>query len=42
MSKTHKGSFEYSPLEEKLNVWTHGFGFVASVIALFFFAFAKA
>ncbi|MEM6722769.1 MAG: hemolysin III family protein [Bacteroidota bacterium] len=26
----------YDPLEEKLNVWTHGFGFLLSVLGLFF------
>ncbi|AWH75288.1 hemolysin D [Dokdonia sp. Dokd-P16] len=32
---------DYSPLEEKLNVWTHGFGFVASLIALGFLSFRE-
>jgi len=31
--------FEYSPLEEKLNIYTHAFGFVMSVIGLGFFCF---
>ena len=41
MSKTHNGLFEYSPLEEKLNIWTHGAGFIASIIALVFFCFRE-
>ena len=30
---------DYSPLEEKLNIWTHGFGFIASVVGFFFVCF---
>jgi len=41
MAKTHNGPFEYSPLEEKLNIWTHGFGFIASIVALLFFCFRE-
>lgn len=41
MAKAHNGPFEYSPLEEKLNIWTHGFGFIASVVALIFFCFRE-
>jgi hemolysin III len=37
--KTSPPIFEYSPLEEKLNIYTHAFGFVMSVIGLGFFCF---
>lgn len=40
MKKVNTSS-EYSPLEEKLNIWTHGFGFMASCIALLFFCFRE-
>jgi hemolysin III len=33
--------FEYSPLEEKWNIYTHAFGFVASLVGLFFFCFRE-
>lgn len=41
MGNTTSNLFEYSPLEEKLNIWTHGFGFVASLIALGFLYFRE-
>lgn len=32
---------DYSPLEEKLNVWTHGFGFFMSVVGFLFLSFRE-
>lgn len=32
---------DYSPLEEKLNIWTHGFGFLMGVIGLVFLCFRE-
>lgn len=39
--KTTPPIFEYSPLEEQLNIYTHGFGFIMSVIGLGFFCFRE-
>lgn len=41
MEKPIKSASDYSPLEEKLNVWTHGFGFVLSVVGLLFLSFRE-
>ena len=41
MKNSQNTPLDYSPLEEKLNVWTHGFGFVASVVGLFFLCFRE-
>ncbi|TVZ51496.1 PAQR family membrane homeostasis protein TrhA [Dokdonia sp. Hel_I_53] len=38
---TKKKSLEYTQLEEKLNIWTHGFGFVASCVVLLLFCFRE-
>ncbi len=36
-----QASEDYSLLEEKLNVYTHGLGFIASVVALIFLSFRE-
>ncbi|WP_299685200.1 hemolysin III family protein [uncultured Dokdonia sp.] len=36
-----KEAATYSPLEEKWNIYTHGFGFVASLIGVFFLCFRE-
>lgn len=41
MEPSSESISDYSPLEEKLNVWTHGFGFVMSVVGLIFLSFRE-
>lgn len=41
MEPSSESISDYSPLEEKLNVWTHGFGFVISVVGLLFLSFRE-
>lgn len=41
MEPSSESISDYSPLEEKLNVWTHGFGFVMSVVGLLFLSFRE-
>ena len=41
MKNTAAPTPDYSPQEERLNVWTHGFGFVASVFGLILFCFRE-
>ncbi|WP_299214094.1 hemolysin III family protein [uncultured Dokdonia sp.] len=38
---TQKKAAEYSPLEEKWNIYTHGFGFVVSLVGLAFLSFRE-
>lgn len=39
MEQTPAPKADYSPLEERLNIWTHGFGFITSLVGLFFVVF---